>query len=183
MQGEIDKASRDLQECIKSITAVNAAIAELSRGIREDLPTDVTEVEASIKSVVDDRKIAEDLLNASEMRISFNDSVLRGIETEFSTHKTVMDEFSWKDNLFKTLGGQLNGKQKVDLEAFAQMDFFNRILYKASRRLGEMTNGQYDLVREEEPADKRSQTGLGISVLDHYSGTERSVRRDRKSVV
>ena len=56
------------------------------------------------------------------------------------------------------------------------MDFFNRILYKASRRLGEMTNGQYDLVREEEPADKRSQTGLGISVHDHYSGTERSVR-------
>ena len=176
LQGEIDNASRNLQDCKNSITAANAAIAELSRGIREDLPTDVTEVEASIKSVIDDRKKAEELLNASETRISINDSVLRGIETEFSTHKTVMNEFSWKDNLFKTLGGQLNGKQKVDLEAFAQMDFFNRILYKASRRLGEMTNGQYDLVREEEPADKRSQTGLGISVLDHYSGTERSVR-------
>ena len=38
-----------------------------------------------------------------------------------------------------------------------------------------MSDGQYEFVRTGEPGDKRHLTGLDLSVLDHYSGTERPV--------
>lgn len=176
LKKDIDSAAKNLQSCLNDISAVGAAIAELSRNIREDLPADVADVEASLIPVRAEIKRLETILTDSRARITINGSILKGISAAFDQHKAVLEEYAWKKNLFETLGGKLNGKPKIDLEAFAQMDFFKRILYKASQRLNAMTNGQYDLVREEEPVDNRSQTGLGISVHDHYSGTERPVK-------
>ena len=39
-----------------------------------------------------------------------------------------------------------------------------------------MTSGQYELVRRQEALDGRSKTGLELNVIDHYNGSERSVR-------
>ena len=39
-----------------------------------------------------------------------------------------------------------------------------------------MTNGQYDLVRRGTAANQRSQSGLDLDVIDHYNGTQRSVK-------
>jgi exonuclease SbcC len=39
-----------------------------------------------------------------------------------------------------------------------------------------MSGGQYELKRRKEADDKRSQTGLELDVIDHYNGTERSVK-------
>ena len=38
-----------------------------------------------------------------------------------------------------------------------------------------MSDGQYEFVRSGAPGDKRHLSGLDLSVLDHYSGTERPV--------
>ena len=39
-----------------------------------------------------------------------------------------------------------------------------------------MTNNRYELLRREDAANLRSQTGLEIDVLDHYTGRIRSVK-------
>lgn len=39
-----------------------------------------------------------------------------------------------------------------------------------------MSGGQYELRRRKEAANNRSQTGLELSVIDHYNGSERSVK-------
>lgn len=39
-----------------------------------------------------------------------------------------------------------------------------------------MTGGRYQLLRKEQAADLRSQSGLELDVLDHYTGRVRSVR-------
>ncbi len=39
-----------------------------------------------------------------------------------------------------------------------------------------MTGGQYELKRQETAENRQGQTGLELSVIDHYNGTERSVR-------
>jgi exonuclease SbcC len=39
-----------------------------------------------------------------------------------------------------------------------------------------MTDGQYDLVRRKEALSKMGQSGLDLNVIDHYNGSERSVK-------
>ena len=86
-------------------------------------------------------------------------------------------EYQWLDNLDKTFNGKLSGKQKVDLETYVQMTYFDRIIAKANVRLMNMTNGQYELKREAvEEGAMRSKTGLELSVKDYYSGKTRSVK-------
>ena len=39
-----------------------------------------------------------------------------------------------------------------------------------------MSGGQYELKRRERAANNQSQSGLELDVIDHYNGTERSVK-------
>ena len=55
------------------------------------------------------------------------------------------------------------------------MNYFDRILIRANRRLQKMTNGQYDLVRRYDPTNLQSKAGLDLDVIDHYNGTTRAV--------
>ena len=78
--------------------------------------------------------------------------------------------------LSNTVNGSLAGKEKVALETYIQMTFFDRILQRANLRLLVMSGGQYELRRRREAENNRSQSGLELDVVDHYNGSERSVR-------
>ena len=78
--------------------------------------------------------------------------------------------------LSNTANGNIMGKEKVMLETYIQMTYFDRILVRANRRLLAMTGGQYELVRRQVADNNRSQSGLELDVIDHYNGTQRSVK-------
>ena len=56
------------------------------------------------------------------------------------------------------------------------MTYFDRIIKRANRRFDVMSSGQYQLKRRTEDNTKRGQIGLDLDVIDHYNGTERSVK-------
>ena len=70
----------------------------------------------------------------------------------------------------------MSGKQKIELETYVQMAYFDRILRKANVRFLTMSQGQYELKRQEDGTNKKEKAGLELNVIDHYNGTERSVR-------
>jgi exonuclease SbcC len=78
-------------------------------------------------------------------------------------------------NLSDTVNGGLSGKDKIMLETYVQMTYFDRILNQANVRLLCMTDGQYELVRKREASNQKSQSGLELEVWDHYTGSVRSV--------
>ncbi|MDD6051020.1 MAG: SbcC/MukB-like Walker B domain-containing protein, partial [Clostridiales bacterium] len=67
------------------------------------------------------------------------------------------------------------GREKIMLESYVQMAFFERILRHANRRMKAMSRGQYELVRAASADNKRSQSGLELNVCDYVNGVERSV--------
>jgi exonuclease SbcC len=79
------------------------------------------------------------------------------------------------DSLSRTANGSLPGKERITLESYVQSFYFERIIRRANIRLRMMSDGQYEFVRAGESGDKRHLSGLDLSVLDHYSGTERPV--------
>lgn len=78
--------------------------------------------------------------------------------------------------LADTANGALSGKERVSLETYAQMTYFDRILARANAHLMRMSGGKYDLKRRESAAKLNTQSGLELDVIDHYNGSERSVK-------
>ena len=78
--------------------------------------------------------------------------------------------------LANTANGQVAGKEKIMLETYIQTTYFDRIVARANVRLMKMTGGQYDLKRRTVAENGRSQSGLELDVIDHYNGSERSVK-------
>ena len=78
--------------------------------------------------------------------------------------------------LSDTANGKLAGKEKIMLETYVQMTFFDRIIRRANLRFLVMSGGQYELKRRVGAGSTRGQSGLELDVIDHYNGTERSVR-------
>lgn len=79
-------------------------------------------------------------------------------------------------SLSKTANGDIAGKEKIMLETYVQMTFFERIIQRANRRFSIMSGGQYELVRRVSADNNRSQSGLDLDIIDHYNGSVRSVK-------
>ena len=62
------------------------------------------------------------------------------------------------------------------LETYIQTTYFDRIIQRANRRLMIMSDRQYELKRRSTAENNRAKSGLELDVIDHYNGTERSVR-------
>ena len=84
--------------------------------------------------------------------------------------------YIWIKALSDTANGTIAGKQKIELETYIQQHYFDRILRRANLRLMTMSSGQYELKRCTEEQGKRSKAGLELNVIDHYNGSERSVK-------
>ena len=92
----------------------------------------------------------------------------------FSKIETEEKELSWMESLSKTMNGKLSQKEKVMIETYIQMHYFDRIINHANLNLMKMTSGQYELKRKS--VSTQGQTGLDLDVIDHYNNSTRDVR-------
>lgn len=90
--------------------------------------------------------------------------------------KSLRDKYAYVSSLAKTANGSLSGQDKISLEQYVQSAYFEYIIDEANKRFTQMTDYRYELFRQEEASDKRSQSGLDLEVLDRYTGKRRSVR-------
>ncbi|MBR5269758.1 MAG: SMC family ATPase, partial [Anaerotignum sp.] len=95
---------------------------------------------------------------------------------EFNLREKAIAEYLPIMELSKTANGELTGKDKIAFEQYVQGFYFQKILRAANLRLKDMTEGRYLLLHAQKAANKRSQAGLEVEVLDHYTGKGRSVR-------
>ncbi len=105
-----------------------------------------------------------------------NRAVLLGAKKRHSGMQETEKKYVWVRELSNTANGQVAGKPKIELETYVQMTYFERILRRANLRLMTMSQGQYELKRREDPDNKKEKAGLDLNVIDHYNGSERSVR-------
>ncbi len=105
-----------------------------------------------------------------------NRAVLLGAQKRYAGMQKTEKKYVWVKELSNTANGQVAGKPKIELETYVQMAYFERILRRANLRLMTMSQGQYELKRREDPENKKEKAGLDLNVIDHYNGSERSVR-------
>lgn len=163
------RASEDVQTRQGSADA----LVEALRSIPE---VDAAAINTQAEALAREARETSALLSSLHVRLAGNRSALQEIRKSRDTLAREDARYAWLSELAKTANGRLEGKEKIMLEAYVQMAYFERILMYANRRMKALSRGQYELVRCVESGDLRSQTGLELNVRDYTNNTERSVR-------
>ena len=169
-----ERAYNDIKNTISELEgSVKANSAQL-----EGAPQIDTEALIQKRNVnLETSKLLKDSITSYLARIQMNSSALANIEADSKKLAELEVRWSWVKNLSNTANGNLgNKKEKIMLETYVQMAYFDRIIHRANKRLMVMTNGQYELKRSSTGANLKSQTGLELDVVDYYNGTTRSVK-------
>ena len=176
IQNAIELATKRLNECNEKLASANATKVELSKQLEgkeeinlENEKNKLHELESNIKTL---RAYKEEI----HSRIVNNQSNYKNINLKSDELIEAEKQYAVVKSLSDTANGNITGKDKIMLETYIQMHYFDRIISRANARLVIMTGGQYDLVRRKEAASKMGQSGLDLDVIDHYNGTERSVK-------
>lgn len=122
-----------------------------------------------LKKDLSDRKEAVASKRTANLRTA---DLLKAVASDVEAAET---KLRWVRSLSNTANGAINGKEKIMLETYIQMTYFDRIIQRANTRLMVMTGGQYELKRRTDASNYRSQSGLELDVIDHYNGSTRSV--------
>lgn len=183
IQTTLTASETALKQAEENLNTALQSTAELQGKIRqlEDTLSDAREIDAAALQIQRDEAGArrEDLQKtqtALHTKLELQKQGLETLKSDLSAMETAEARLKWLSALSDTAGGSLSGKEKLALETYVQTTFFERILARANRHFLLMSDRQYELRRSKTAADNRSQTGLELNVIDHYNGTERSVK-------
>ena len=158
------------------VTKLTSKIESLKKSLEGIEISDVTDKKAKKTELEYKRNDLTKKIQEERTRIRINNNVLVNIKDKAESLKETEKNLSYITSLSKTANGDLSGKEKIKLETYIQMTYFDRIIRRANLRFMEMSSGQYELKRQRVASDIRGQSGLDLVVIDHYNGTERSVR-------
>lgn len=176
LQAALENAEKNYASCKDRLTSLNASAEQLRRQLNEGTEIDM-DAQAEKKASLTALK-AEILKNqkAVHTRLTANSACRKNIQSKSAELSALEEKQKWMRALSDTANGSIKCKERIMLETYIQTTYFDRIVARANVRLMKMTGGQYDLKRRKAAEDMRSQSGLELDVIDHYNGTERSVK-------
>ena len=176
LQSALEQAEAETAACREALTTLTASAAQLEHQLEEGSRSDMA-VLTEQKAALTDRKAS--ILKqqkAVHTRITANTACRKNIRAKAAELSALEEQQKWMRVLSDTANGNVRGKERIMLETYIQTTYFDRIVARANVRLMKMTGGQYELKRRKTPENMRSQSGLELDVVDHYNGTERSVK-------
>ncbi len=171
----------DIAASDKVINEYNQAVAtnkkQLSDATSDAKGKKITDIEG-LKAVCDEQSINVDLIrkncNSSENRMNTNKEKQKSILDRKEELEKARKENAICQRLYNLVKGT-TGNGKITLEQYIQAAGFDGIIAAANRRLLPMSDGQYELYRQEDSLGKKSNNFLDLEVLDNYTGHRRPV--------
>lgn len=160
----------------EAVIRTRSAAQQLRAQLEAQSPIDPKQEQQRQEAATHQRQALREEKQTCDGRLAANAPALKSIHQRQAELVSLETRYAWVRSLSNTANGNLTGKEKIMLETYVQMTYFDRILHQANLRLGVMTGGQYELKRCSGGADKKSQSGLELDVVDHCNGSQRSVR-------
>lgn len=177
---QLEQARKTAEEALaareRELSGTEASIRELNALLDSGADVDPAAEQARGDELTRHRSRTAQTQKDIHARLTANEAALTNIRQRTQDLEGLEREYQWMQSLSSTVSGGIQGKEKISLETYVQMAFFDRILRRANLRLLVMSGGQYELKRCREADNRQSQSGLDLNVIDHYNGSERSVR-------
>ncbi|MCI9449690.1 MAG: SMC family ATPase [Clostridiales bacterium] len=172
----LTKAVNAINEQNTLISELKAKNGELAKQLIDAKEIDIVSEQIKQNHLKEQKDSIINKQKVINTRKTINESVRNRILEKSEEICNVEKTLIWVKALSNTANGNISGKEKIMLETYVQMTYFDRIIARANTRFMVMSDGQYELKRRREAENNRSQSGLELNVIDHYNGTERSVK-------
>jgi exonuclease SbcC len=159
-----------------TVTGLRAKIEEMKKLLQNQDAVDIDAQKAQRLTLTAQRTEVISKKQRVLTRMASNQNTLSRITEKANDVAAIESRWTWVKALSNTANGNISGKEKIMLETYIQMTYFDRVITRANTRFMIMSGGQYELKRRRESENNRSQSGLELNVIDHYNGTERSVK-------
>lgn len=174
--GETEKALLNAEASIKTLEkSIKKSRKEMGEEDGETLFTEQERLAEEKKRINAEKQEAERMWNA-------DDSVRKSVASQLDRLEETGAKWQMVKALHNTASGSIAGKDKIMLETYVQMAYFDRIIDRANVHLMKMTDGRFDLLRSKEAGNQKSQSGLELNVADHYYMTKDGGSRSVKSL-
>ncbi len=170
---EAEAAYQNIQN---EISHCRGQVLSLKGQLKEAPKLDQEELHIRCSALDEQYGRLQDCLTDAGSRLAANTTALDRIRCQSEALSDTEKRWGWMKALSSTANGNLSGQEKVMLETYIQMTYFDRIIVRANTRFMVMSGGQYELKRRAEADNNRRQSGLELDVIDHYNGTRRSVK-------
>ena len=182
LKKERDLAEKDFETAVseynrldKEAASVKSLVEDAAKSLKDRKIEDTDELSALKSSLAEKREEALNLSKQTVSRLTANKAAYKNIEVCGEKLRILKKRWRCVKPLSDTASGYVAGKQKIQLETYVQMTYFDRIISKANARFMVMSEGRYELKRIK-TFDGRVQSGLELGIIDHYNGSERSVK-------
>lgn len=175
LEQDYNLAKQNYDSSSKKVNEYTTLIQAYERQLQGQTMADTLQLQSLLKGAKDRRIAAEDERSEVLTRIEINQSALNSMRAEYESMREIEEQWKWMKSLADTLGGRIKGKEKIELETYVQMAYFDRIIDRANLRFMIMSGGQFELKRRGQAENRTSKSGLDLDVIDHYNGTQRSV--------
>ena len=164
---EIAAAEKAINDYRQKVETNKARLKEAEEEAKDRVPVDVEELRTVVQA---QSELVEQLRkNAGVIsyRILTNEEKLESIIGQREKYEEACRKYAVHARLYSLVRGQ-TGNGKITLEQYIQASGFDGIIAAANRRLKPMSDGQYELYRQEDSLGKRSNTFLNLEVLDGH---------------
>ena len=175
LETAVRKAADDFNQSDKETAALKSAIEAEEKALEDRADCDIEEEQEKLKKAEERRKKLSEQREAAATRHTTNAGIFENIRKKSGEASAIEAKLTWVGALSDTANGKLAGREKIMLETYIQMTYFDRIIARANTRLMVMSDGQYELKRRRTAASNAVQSGLDLDVIDHYNGSERKV--------
>lgn len=175
IKNAIEKSKNDFDDIKSKYDTQKGTKASLENALKEFKEIDLASLKEKSLKLNEYKKGVDETAKSLYSRIESNKSRVDDISKKRDILKGYDDKYVWLKALSETANGDISGKEKITLETFVQMTYFDSIIRKANIRLLTMSDGQYELVRRSDAETLKKNEGLALDVIDHFNGSSRSV--------
>ena len=175
IKNAIEKSKNDFDDIKSKYDTQKGTKASLENALKEFKEIDLAALNEKSLKLNEYKKDIDKTAKSLYSRIESNKLLVDNISEKRDILKGYDDKYVWLKALSETANGDISGKEKITLETFVQMTYFDSIIRKANIRLLTMSDGQYELVRRSDAETLKKNEGLALDVIDHFNGSSRSV--------
>lgn len=173
-EGTISDSQEEIKEYHEEVKSTNDQLKTAKEDAKGKKLVDITELSEQVASKDNEVNTIRDRQNKIKNRRDKNAEVAKNISDKKTSYEKAKAAHSVCTRLYKLIKGD-TGTGKITLEQYIQAAGFDGIIVAANRRLIPMSEGQYELYRQEDSLGKKSNTFLDLEVLDNFTGHRRPV--------
>ena len=176
MKTALENAESSYNDFDKMLDRVKTEAQQLKIQLESYEEIDLEAAKQKLSALTEEKNLLSKQQRIIFSRIATNKTALENIKSKSKDLISLEERKIWVKALADTASGGITGKEKIKLETYVQMAYFDRIINRANTRLMVMSEGQYELIRRTDAKGGNSQSGLELEVIDHYNTSLRSVK-------